>query len=257
MINNVKIGADPEIVIWNNKTNKPISSVGLIPGTKDKPYTCKEWGEGFGMQKDNVLGEFNIPACSNFEEFKKSIQFMKGEFNKILKSINPDYGYRCLSSATYDPEELKSPEANEYGCDPDYNVYTETYNERPKKALGNVRACGFHIHISYDNPNIETSLMLVRYLDAVLGLSSVLYDTDTKRRKLYGNAGSFRLKSYGVEYRSLGGVMLKEANLKLVWDLIMEAIHQYNHKGSLPDPIIIQDLINNSRADKVKNLLKK
>ena len=257
MINNVKIGADPELVIWNNKTNKPISSVGLIPGTKQSPYKDPKWKEGFGMQKDNVLGEFNIPACDNLEDFKKSIAFMKSEFSKKLKEINPDYGYRCLSSATYDDDQLTSREAQEYGCDPDFNVYTESYNERSSEALGNVRACGFHIHISYDNPNIETSVQLVKYLDMTLGLNSVLLDNDTKRRKLYGNAGSFRLKPYGVEYRSMGGAMLKESMLETVWYLIKDAISLYNNGCKLLNSGTIQSVINESNVEEAKKLLKK
>ena len=55
----------------------------------------------------------------------------------------------------------------------------------------------FHIHIGYDAPEIDRSLRLITYLDAYLGLPSILIDKDTERRKLYGQAGCFRLTRYG------------------------------------------------------------
>ena len=54
-----------------------------------------------------------------------------------------------------------------------------------------------HIHIGYDNNNIDASLRLVKYLDLYLGVPSVLKDKDKRRRSLYGKAGCFRLTSYG------------------------------------------------------------
>ena len=54
-----------------------------------------------------------------------------------------------------------------------------------------------HLHLGYENPNIDTSLMLVKYLDMYLGVPSVLRDTDSRRRSLYGKAGCFRLCRYG------------------------------------------------------------
>ena len=56
-----------------------------------------------------------------------------------------------------------------------------------------------HIHIGYENPNIGFSTALVKYMDMFVGVPSVVYDHDTRRRKYYGNAGSFRLTSYGVK----------------------------------------------------------
>ena len=60
MIDGVTIGADPELFIVDNN-NKVISAVGLIPGEKGKPYVADDMPRGFGMEIDNILGEFNIP----------------------------------------------------------------------------------------------------------------------------------------------------------------------------------------------------
>ena len=60
-----------------------------------------------------------------------------------------------------------------------------------------LRSAGCHLHVGYLNNNIETSLKMLRYVDAIVGLPSILFDTDGERRKLYGKAGCFRLTDYG------------------------------------------------------------
>ena len=51
--------------------------------------------------------------------------------------------------------------------------------------------------MGYENPDVDTSLALVKYMDVFLGVPSVIKDKDTKRRSLYGKAGCFRLTDYG------------------------------------------------------------
>src|SRR5690606_28024709 len=58
-----------------------------------------------------------------------------------------------------------------------------------------------------------TSAKLVLAMDMTLGLESVLLDTDTRRKELYGSAGSFRFKKYGVEYRTLSNFWIKNEEL--------------------------------------------
>lgn len=82
-------------------------------------------------------------------------------------------------------------------CDPDYCLYTQSQNYISRNPRSSLRSGGFHIHIGYPDNNIDTSLTMLRYVDAIVGLASILYDTDVERRKLYGKAGCFRLTSYG------------------------------------------------------------
>ena len=46
-------------------------------------------------------------------------------------------------------------------------------------------------------------------MDYTLGLDSLLLDSDTRRRSMYGRAGSFRFKEYGIEYRTLSNFWIK------------------------------------------------
>ena len=114
----------------------------------------------------------------------------------------------------------------------------------------------FHIHLGYQNPDVETSLLLIKYLDAYLGVPSVLLDGDTNRRSLYGKAGAFRLCDYGLEYRTLSSYFLRtKTTLTFVWDGIQRAINAFEQGYILPPADNIQDAINNSNINGARKLI--
>lgn len=252
----ITIGADPELFIVNNKTKKVVSAVGLIPGEKGNPYVADDMPEGFGLETDNILAEFNIPPATNETGFVNNIEYMKQYIDKFVKNINPDLGIVCAASRTVDKNQLQSPQAQLFGCDVDYNVYTDKPNPKPKGTSTNLRSAGFHIHIGYNNPNIDTSLALVRYLDVYLGVPSVIYDKDKRRRSLYGKAGCFRLTDYGVEYRVLSSAMMKDVNtICFVWRQISAALNAYHEGVPLPDFRIVSEIINTSNVEAAESLI--
>ena len=111
--------------------------------------------------------------------------------------------------------------------------------------------------MGYENPNTETSLLLIKYLDAYVGVPSVLIDHDTKRRSLYGKAGAFRLTDYGCEYRTLSSVFLKtKTNLEFVWESVQRALNAFNFGIPLPSSEDVQNAINNSDVDLARKLIK-
>lgn len=115
-----------------------------------------------------------------------------------------------------------------------------------------------HIHLGYEKPNIGFSTTLVKYMDAFLGVPSVIYDTDVRRRKYYGNAGSFRLTSYGVEYRVLSGYWLKsEKTLNWVHKQTIKAVEAALEGNNLPDPEDVINIINDTDSNRaIKNAKK-
>ena len=256
MINNYTIGADPELFIINTKTRKVVSSVGLIPGEKGNPFVADDMPSGFGLETDNILAEFNIPPVTTQEAFINNIEYMKQYIDKFVKEINPDYGILCAASRMVDKSQLRSKQAQLFGCDVDYNVYTEGPNPKPEGTKTNLRSAGFHIHIGYDNPNIDSSLWMVKYLDMYLGLPSVIHDNDKRRRSLYGKAGCFRLTPYGVEYRVLSSAMMKDTKtLTLVWNQLMKALEAYETEVDLIDYGSTVSTINNSNVELAKKLV--
>lgn len=255
-LNNITIGADPELFIVNSKTNKVVSSIGLIPGEKGDPYVDDYMPNGFGLEIDNILAEFNIPPVTTKEQFVNNILWMQNYIKDFVKRKNPDLDIECIASRIVDEDQLTSKEAKLFGCSVDYNAYTQSENPKPKGESTNLRSAGFHIHFGYDDYNAETSLQLVKLFDIFLGIPSVLLDPDNKRRSLYGKAGAFRVTSYGLEYRVLSSYMMSSVELlEKVWKGIQRVISYTNgKKRNLPRTDLVQYIINDSDVKTAKNV---
>lgn len=113
-IKNVTIGADPELFIFNTKTNQVVSAIGIIPGEKGNPYT-KGMPKGFGVELDCILGEFNIPPCTSQNDFVSSIQYMKDWIRNWVKQYDDDLDICCKASMFVPEDQLLDPRANEIG----------------------------------------------------------------------------------------------------------------------------------------------
>lgn len=253
-VKNITIGADPELFIVNTRTNQIVSAIPIIPGKKGAPYT-NGMPKGFGVELDCILGEFNIPPCTSENDFVQSIQYMKGWIRNWVKQYDPDLDILCCASSVVPEDQLLDPKANEIGCMPDFNAYTKRANNTPEGYVDNRRVAGFHIHIGYDKPDVDTSLKLIKFFDLCCGVPSVLYDTDTFRRTLYGKAGSFRLPKYGVEARCLSSFMLNDEYLSLVYKQTMCAIDMVNDNMPLPEGDLVQKCINTSNKVLAQHLI--
>ncbi len=207
----IKIGADPEV--WVSKGGVYQSAYGLIPGTKEAPYPV----DNGAVQVDGMALEFNINPADTEEEFVHNIQTVMS----TLRSMVPDYEVVVSPVADFNAEYLggQPPEATDLGCDPDFNAYTGRQNQVPN-AKSLFRTGAGHLHIGwtegadpFSEQHDHLARSLVRELDYTLGLPSVLFDRDNKRRELYGKAGAYRPKPYGVEYRVLSNMWLSSPEL--------------------------------------------
>lgn len=193
-LEDVTIGSDTELFLIERETGNFKSAVGLIGGKKGSPIDI---GKCCGLEEDNVSVEFTLPAVKlldGVDEFWSNIEFI---LDTIKKKIPDNLDVECCPSAVFEQEELLSDAAKEFGCDPDFLAWEGgTVREKPNSDT-NLRVCGNHWHIGYNDPSPMISIEIVKYLDLFLGLPSVIMDDDTRRRKLYGAAGSFRLKPYG------------------------------------------------------------
>lgn len=202
-MNQITIGADIEVFLFDKDTLQFKSAIGLIGGTKENPRQVIR--DGFGLQEDNVLLEFTVPPAINKKEFIENIATIKN----ILPLVTTPYEIKCQASARFPIKELNCLEARRFGCSPDFNAWTKTENSTPKSNT-NLRTSGFHVHIGYKDNNPEKSIEIIKWMDIFLGIPSVILDPDTERRQLYGCAGAFRLCSYGCEYRVLSGYFLSD-----------------------------------------------
>lgn len=241
------LGADPELFLRHKATGEFISSVGLIGGTKIDPRPI---GGGCAVQEDNVTVEFNTPACASAQAFIDSINYNKKWIAEKCAKLGLDI---CIQpSAVFSDKELDSDGARTFGCEPDFNAWTDgAQNPRPECDNPNLRSAGGHIHIQLDDPSLDI-LAVVKAMDLFVGCQMLRFDLDKDRRQLYGKAGAFRVKSYGVEYRTASNAWIETDELiQWAWDQTEKAL-QFVKDGGVIDTIhgqLIQDCINNSDTD--------
>lgn len=255
-IKNITIGTDPEMFL--KKDGVIISAVGKIGGSKHDPLPISD--NGHFIQEDNVAIEYNIPPCKTKEEFIYHNNFVKSYLDNVVTAMGCELDYSA--SATLSDKELDSDEAKLAGCEPDFDVWRQDINVAPDLSASNMRVCGGHISLGWDNPTESQQEDIIKAMDATLGLKSLFLDTDTERKKLYGKAGCFRFREYGIEYRTLSNFWIKsDKSLAWAFDTTMEAIELVNSgkidliKEKYADKIV--EAINTNNKDLAQELLNK
>ena len=221
------IGTDPEYFLKRAGQEYISSQNAKIPGTKHEPVKLKSGGT---VQRDNVAVEFaTVPA----RDGKDFVQRIKDCIVDTLEILPAECELVVEPSAVFHPDQLTDPEAQEFGCDPDFNAYTVSQNEKPWCGDSCFRSCGAHIHVGcYDESgnvitglefllDFEGKLKAVKAMDLFAGIISTKLDNSeaaVKRRELYGKAGCHRPTDYGVEYRVLSNYWMKSPQLVMLMD---------------------------------------
>lgn len=261
-LNAISIGSDPEYAAID-QNGTPRSAVGYIPGTKSEPFPLDDKGE-FSIQIDNVGVEACIPPAYSREEFVNSMMTAKELTQKKLQEQRPSLVLQSLSSARYSEAELNSETAQTFGCDPSWCAHTGEVSHRPSPVdVGNLRSFGCHIHIGFKTTNdasaMDTAINIIKAMDIMCGLGSVLLDQDADRRSIYGNAGDFRFRQIEdlniVEYRTLGGAMHDNAELLgWVYDQTIKAVQMADTWEDI-DMSVIEFAINEGDTELCQELL--
>lgn len=214
----ILIGSDPELFVFDDNKGKFISAHDLIPGTKDMPYPVPRGA----IQVDGVAAEFNIDPAETVDEFTKNIRSVMSSMEGFIKEMKSDYELAITPTAKFEKEYFDAlpDEVKLLGCNPDYDAYTGDENT-PPETTEPFRTGAGHIHIGWtagasagDETHLDNCRELVKELDATLYPASLLWDSDDKRRTLYGKIGCFRPKHYGLEYRPLSNAYLKEKSIQ-------------------------------------------
>lgn len=209
----VKLGCDPEVFVRNPNSGQFRCAHNMVPGTKEEPFKVP-YG---AVQVDGMALEFNINAVYQRKNFIRNVTKV---YNKLGRMV-PGYELVPVPTAQFSDEEYANapPESKILGCEPDYNAYTRGKNPRPNGEV-TFRTGSGHVHIGwtedqdpFDYGHFTDCCTLVKQLDWTLGMQAKLYDHDEKRRQLYGKAGAFRPKPYGVEYRVLSNAWLQNEEL--------------------------------------------
>jgi hypothetical protein len=210
VISNYKIGADVEVFLRERETGRVVSAEGLIKGTKSEPFNFDESNKFFATSLDNVMAEFCIPPATTPAEFyfgiERALKYINGIIPKELETV-------AVPAAYLEEKYLQTENAKLFGCDPDFNAWTLEQNIPPGTST-NMRTCGGHIHIGYDNPNAFFNINLIKAMDIYVGVA---------------RAGFYREKSYGVEYRTVSNYYLQDKKLtEWAFNNTIEAINFVN-----------------------------
>jgi hypothetical protein len=246
------IGADPELFLVDSN-GKFISSIGLIGGSKEEPLPLKK--KGCALQEDNVAVEFNIPPCKSKQEFVDNLNYVLKEIEKRVSKLKLQI--KIVPSAHFSEDQLGNPMAQRFGCEPDYNAWTLRTNPRPSAKNNNLRSSGAHIHVGFDTKALDR-IKVVRAFDVFVGAWLSSFDEDTLRRELYGKAGAFRPKPYGIEYRVPSNVWItSEILMKNTYDQCERAL-QYVAKNPehtfMESRDLILDAVNNGSLKSFEEL---
>lgn len=258
---NITIGCDPELFVTVD--GKYRSAHGLVPGTKEKPFRV----ENGAVQVDGLALEYNIDPVKTADDF---VRFNTSVLAQMKGMIPEEYEFSIVPSCRFNGNHFRAQpdEAKELGCTPDFNAYTMKENPKPDNKT-TMRTASGHIHLGFcedvdpnDPEHMIRCATLVKQLDCYLGLPSLLFDKDIARRKMYGAAGAFRPKSYGVEYRVLSNAwLLTEDRMRFVFNQSINAVNDLVAGRRAIDNIGeagLQSLINRSAANAgyhIKNAL--
>ena len=213
------IGTDAEFFLKAN--GHFISAIPFIGdsevGTKYNPIRFKD---GSTLQRDNVAAEFATYPTDNKKDFVDSI---RNSFKHLFDSLPKEVLVCIAPSVIFADCELEHPEAQEFGCDPDFNAWHNgEKNPKPCAINSNLRTAGAHIHVGHNSVKsrghkhsataMEVKMKFIRLMDSVNGIASIIFDKSSaaiRRKQLYGKAGAFRPTPYGCEYRVLSNWWLR------------------------------------------------
>lgn len=244
---NVTLGCDPEFFFSGAKGKTtgaekvlPENGITYQPGTagkRDGDYTSCGNVKASKIVIDGVQAELNPRPNTCRANLGNEISACFRDLHKALEKQGKGVGVNFMPLVKITQKELDSlsEKSKTFGCAPSTNVYQHAESKitvNPKKYLK--RSAGGHLHLgSQGDTNIKAALAnveeMVYMLDIIVGNTCVLIDrnpNNVERRKVYGRAGEYRSKEYGLEYRTLSNFWLQSYHLmSLVTGLARMAVH--------------------------------
>jgi hypothetical protein len=209
------LGFDPEyLVVEAGNTARPVPVCGKVGGTKEEPIMMPDWGEGFGYHEDNVAVELCAPPSE--DEYVAADYLMTGiaMLDEVLKDKKLARYKR--PEAKFLNSQLRSEQATQFGCEPDFDAYTGGRSPRAVKEgqFGNMRFAGGHIHLGgeFNCPQFVVALFCDLAIGGFMRMNQ--RPISPYRMKWYGQPGIFRPKEYGVEYRTLDNSWTTNSSLR-------------------------------------------
>lgn len=226
----ITIGADPELFL---KSGDEYISAHTYPcGTKERPRQTQHGH----VQVDGIALELNVRPAATRRNFILNFRGVIHDLDDIVRTWGSGKAYLVAEPVVPFSLErlLELPEsARILGCNADFSAYTMAANETPECKTP-IRTGAGHLHIGWGQgyegyQHFEKCAKLVKTLDYTVGLRTLLFDQEPRRRMLYGKAGAFRPKSYGCEYRVPSNAWCQSEDLAgQMYDGVIQAIDILN-----------------------------
>ena len=215
------IGSDPEAFIVNDISGLVVSAKRFTDGTKDTPEDCSN---GYALLNDNILIEGNVPPANGRYEFVTNMTKLWNLMND--RALTRNAHLHNSDCETISEALLKTDEAKQFGCSSFRDVWNESIEIETPQLNGDYRPAGFHLHLSWDNPTDSMRVAIGRACDMFVTLPSIdLTGQNYRTSNLYGILGAARLKTYGIEVRSLGGTFFNPKYFGWIYDNVEFAIN--------------------------------
>jgi len=215
---NITLGADPEFFIRDRDTGITVPVCGLLGGTKGAPV---QHGL-YGLQEDNVMCEYNIPAGADVMRFARYVvEGRQACLDALAAKFPRKYEADMTPSRVFTLDQLSHPQAQTFGCSPDYDAHQLGQPNRriaPDELLeprGGWRFSGGHIHIGFrESQKFDVpAYVAAQFADVFISLHCLRWDVQGMRRKFYGSAGRYRPTPYGIEYRTMSNAWTAQAGI--------------------------------------------
>lgn len=240
------LGIEIELPVYRSSIPRVLS---FFKYTKAKPMKY----HGHLFSKDASMLELAIAPASSPEEFDRLYQ---QAYDKAMSLLPDGMELRHVPTVEYTDAELEAdPYASVLGCAPSHTIYGTT--PTPDVYPDNKRYGGVHLNIEVDKYDAPVEDMVLA-LDYTVGLHSVLnwecdYHAELRdRRRVYGRAGEYRVKSFGFEYRPLPNCI--QTSGAELWSLVNQALC-LDATTLYPVAHTVQEAINNSDADLARTIL--
>jgi hypothetical protein len=208
------LGTDPEIFAQNANgvcipAWKFLKPKELADTIELNSYTQKY----IPFYPDGFAAEFQTATWS-------CVAFGVDRHQKMLKAIHThlntyDPQARLVADPVVDiPQQVLDEAPAEHvqlGCSPSLNAYALSGRSIDNGRELPIRVSGYHLHVSLSETEKRRIGEIIRAMDVLGGVTSVLALQgleSRQRRQYYGLPGEHRIKEYGVEYRALSGAVL-------------------------------------------------
>lgn len=188
------------------------------------------------IQIDGLALECNVRPASTREDFISNMEGVKKDLTEFLHQFSPEAKLVAAPSIFWGRKRLSGfpTHATALGCQPDYNAWDDGNRNPTPDPNQQFRTGAGHVHVSWTEGEntrskafLATCCKIVKELDYTLGLPSLLWDQDNRRRSLYGKAGAFRPKPYGLEYRVLSNKWTeKPKHIGWVFDTTIKTVER-------------------------------